>query len=204
MRININRRFNRHGVEYCITENATPFAKSNYTLGLLLKKVCFHNNFENDKYILKQRNIFMKIFSVPFRNFLPDYVFSKYYLYRNGVICGKTKSNMFSSKIYFLTEFGKFELYSHPHNHISVMKDGIQVALILKSTVAFDEKHCYTVFYDHQKISQFFSSIVTVLCDLCYYHCKLRIGTIHYEENFGRDKYPDRAEWRPSDYDLNF
>lgn len=196
MFLKIKRKISDGKFCYTIDDDNVYYGESNFTFGVLLRKLSITNTEKNYTYKLIQDSIFQQIIYLCGLWMLPIDLFPKYKVFLNNKCIGATKVSFFTPLRKVYINENEYELCIHSNNYISIMKNNIQIALIKKDSFTEMEQHRYDVIYDNKNESDVGILFLLIdFIDIIYFPSKNRISYYKYETTIGKDKYYLRTLW---------
>lgn len=201
MTVTITRKLNRNKYIYNIIGNIDCCLYSNFTFGLLLRKIYLEDKSNGMKYILKQTNYLLKTITwIPIFWLFPIGLFPRFLLFENDNCIGNTKVSFFTAKRTIVIQNHLYELYLHSNNYVSIMKDDRQIALIKKRNIVCMEENHYTVDIDKGLENNIYLMLLLIaFVDIIYFRNRYRWDFFKYEKTVGLDKMQKRTLWKSSD-----
>lgn len=187
------RSFSWKGFQYHFGTQKQCAALARYTFGFLPRKI--EVNQGERKICCRQKWNFFKIILFPL-NFLHS-KYWRYDVYEDGVLIGECKRKSYIPPVLQLN-FHKdlYEISEHSDNCISVMKNGVQVALFQLEKWAFAEQNEYDIDCSYQ-LSSDVLALVAALVDVSFFSANSRISAISYTKTFVPfDKEKKRTQWK--------
>lgn len=165
----VERFFSKKGYVFKTDINDTAISV-NYTLGLLLRKICVVGC-KSDNYVLKQENIKEKIFYDLIRLLYRTTMRPSYFLYNNNNLIGSTEVlNKDSIQINTKKFAIEIKLIKGKDNHIvRLVEDDEIVAEIKKDRIRYGKKNIYNLFYSNWKYSVDFLLLLVAFCDVTFF-----------------------------------
>lgn len=186
--------------EYCYQSNSAPqyTVIANHTWGLARRRLTAYQD-KRAIYALKQTNLVAKVLLIPLAPVLPSRTLPVYKLYDRNVQVGRTRACPFSPRKELKWDDVIYEFYLHSDNYISIMKGGVQVALLQKDAVTIGEQNRYSVVFDAELEASILKILLfTAFIDIIYYPNRLKASYWKYEKTVGKEKLPERLEWKPN------
>lgn len=94
-----------------------------------------------------------------------------------------------------------YEIAEHAGNKVSVVKDGLQIALIRRESVAWNNENTYHVLCQNTCTEDelFFLFMICVFCDRIFFSDfdGIVIGPVASKNIVIKDRYGERAAWEP-------
>ena len=171
------------------------YAQSNYTFGLLLRKIAAFDPKTETVYQMKQENWLLKILTFWV---LPLAMFPSFHIYKNGKKIGKTHAVFATPLRKMNIGNDAYELCIHSNNYVSVLKSNVQIALIKKESLTYCEQNTYEVFCSDEIDGDVLLLLMFVACiDVHFFKNGNRIDYLKCEKTIGVDKFKERTTWRP-------
>jgi hypothetical protein len=186
----------KHGkTQYTLPWKKSLLGEANWTLlGLWLQEISVKDKMKC-LFMLKQTNWLIKILNlIPPLSF---FTFTPFKCFRNEILCGSSKRNVFDSAFSFKIENSVYELREHSNNYGSLMKNDIQIALYKRDTEAVMGHTKYFVDYDAKQEL----SLILLFCafkDTVFHKSRGSIDFVKYEKSYViSDPFPERISWQP-------
>lgn len=186
MEIQIQRKMTIFGYSYSVS-NMSYVLQSNYTFGIIGRKIAMQNTFNHTEYLLRQTKPLLKLLAlVPLFWIFPIRKYPPYVLYCNHTEIGGTKFQFCSPGISLIVQDHKYGLFLQNNNIVLLFKDNKKIALIKKATKTILEQNTYKI---ETKITQGqeldLIILLTVLVDVVFFPNRLRIDYLRYETTIG-------------------
>lgn len=201
MKTVIRRKVRPNRIFY-LTEHANIHCECNTTYGFLLRKILLSN--EKGLILrLQQENWLLGLLSSipPFSFYnLPNYV-----LYKNNTKIGYTKAlrKAYNKTLFCANDEYLFTL--HGNNYVSILKNGVQCALVQKEYLSVMEENIYQIEYEKDIPYELIVLLVSYI-DVVYFRITSnKYNGLKWEKTImiGRDKDIDRLQWKSNDADKN-
>lgn len=191
----IERRLSIHKYDYKIINQDRVGGEANHTYYFLPRRIRVT---DSDRVLeLNQTSYMLK-----FINSLPILsleTFTPFKLFVNGIYAGKTKKRLFKPIFDISVNKETYCLSLHSNNFISLMKNGVQVALYRKETRTNVERNVYFAKFNLKgEIDEALILLFCVLIDVVFYRNNSRISALKYEKTIVFDDLNnDRVNWIP-------
>ena len=152
------------------------------------------------RYTLKQKNVAQKIIALLLFPFISQRTWPVYQCYEQGKYIGHTIPQSHSPKERILLHGSHYELYLHGNNYISILKDGIQIALAQRSYKLHCEQAKFFMTVDEALEPDLCRILLLIAyADEIYFPQRLRWEYLRMEKTVAvpKDKYRERLLWQP-------
>lgn len=171
MLMKVERFFSLNGYEYKSSAN-TSIIKTNYTLGLLLRKLYVISENDLCTYVLKQESILKKIFYNLFWLLYSPTSKPIYVLYKDNVKIGRTEKFKNHTILFKIDGYKDFKLIydSDKKNHIiKIVENELIISKIIKNRFRYGKKNIYNVIYDNWNYDKDLLLLIVAFCDVVFF-----------------------------------
>lgn len=192
MNITVERFFSKKG--YIYKSNSDIMVSANYTMGLLLSKICvFNSNSKEILYTFRQNDVLLKLLLNVNKIFYNRTFYSrtfyeltstpKYILYNNGIVIGNSEE--YNNHKLDINIHGNLLTISivksdRKNNIIYVTEKNEDILIIKKDKLRYGKKNIYKIVNDNWSYDEALMLLLVAFCDIVFFPERMMWSAIEY------------------------